>query len=268
MAIKKYYTGDVASAMGLSIEGVKYYEKLDFIKSKREENGYRYFRYVDVAKLAVLKEYLSYKIDKKATIQLMTIADKNEQIDILNNAKKKMIHEMKMSKIAIRKLEEKMSKIENVQDYLNIYQIIDNKAHYLFVGDDDRDMRNDLKVNTIWKELYSLVPTFDNVHLIKKDIKEDTYCNLGFRIYNNDYKMFDFDIKKFCKYVKKQKYIYTVQELKGDKPPIVFLNNILNFVKENNYEINGYIEISHLCCSGIKRDNYMIQYYEYFIPIK
>lgn len=56
--MKKYLIGELAKAMGVSHEYLKYYEKNNVIKcEKNKDSKYRYFTFADAGKISDAKKY-------------------------------------------------------------------------------------------------------------------------------------------------------------------------------------------------------------------
>ena len=72
----KYKIGEVSRLPGISSEGLRLYERNGVISSEKDsDNGYRYYRHLDISALIRSRTYRNYGFSMKETAQLLNMAD-------------------------------------------------------------------------------------------------------------------------------------------------------------------------------------------------
>ncbi|BBF43694.1 predicted transcriptional regulators [Lachnospiraceae bacterium KM106-2] len=92
----KYKVGEVANLLGLTTSAIHFYEKEGVIKTKKEENGHRYYELEDLIKLIQCKESRNRQVPLKDIIEAFQDHTYDHNMMIRNQLKQKYIVEQQI----------------------------------------------------------------------------------------------------------------------------------------------------------------------------
>ena len=239
--MKKYYKiGEMSKIYDIGKDSLIYYEELGIIKPIRDSNGYRLYDISNAWELNLIKELRELNIPMKRIKEYLV--DRN-----LETTKKILKEEMKIIDNEIEKLTQNK---DNIKERLNTIKKIDNNLEF-----------NKIQVVPI-KERGLLKLDIDDINEVSCIIKklQQEYRSLFYILGNNkigvtyntekilesneiSYKDAFYIVKNDEPYdmqLNKNNYITYTYKGSYDKEPI-YINNIIDFIKKNNYKIAGDI---------------------------
>lgn len=92
----KYWIKDVAKLLGMTTEGVRFFERQGIVTPHRDvENNYRFYDRVQLIDLEQIQKYQKFGFTLKESEDLLRSSEKDEISDALAAQKKKLIEEQK-----------------------------------------------------------------------------------------------------------------------------------------------------------------------------
>lgn len=275
----KYLMGEVCKLFNTTRDTLRYYEKLELIKPKKnDKNGYRYYDVEDLNSLTdvfFLKKLNLPLDDIHKAIKNSTPSD---ILEIIKEKEKQLEEEVNK----IRELQKTLSSMKlNVQSCindLNRLEIRDEKGKFIFI-----ETTEERKFDDFIDIIEGMVDIAEGMNIQNKNLLE--YVNFTFLIEDGDIfnKNIDKKIKwgvtlrrsskdieeillhKKVKLIPKRKCIYTVVAL-SDVEYNDWLQVIKDIIIKNNIEVIGSI-LGRMLLTEYNND-IASDYYEIFIPIK
>ena len=127
-----YSIGQVAKLLGLSIEGIRNYEKSEIIMPKRTDSAYRKYSYLDITSLIRAKAYRSLGFTLRETSQLTNEMQIPQIVDALRGKRQGLDEQRELIRAKIAFLDETVSEFESLEQNLDRAQICVIPAYYRF----------------------------------------------------------------------------------------------------------------------------------------
>ena len=127
-----YSIGQVAKLLGLSIEGVRNYEKSEIITPKRTDSAYRKYSYLDITSLIRAKAYRSLGFTLKETSQLTNEMQIDQIVDAFRGKRQGLDGQRELIRAKIAYIDEMVSEFEALEQQLDRPQIRLMPAYYRF----------------------------------------------------------------------------------------------------------------------------------------
>lgn len=109
----KYWIKDVAKLLGMTTEGVRFFERQGIVTPHRDvENNYRFYDRVQIIDLEQIQKYQKFGFTLKESEDLLRSSEKDEISDALTAQKKKLIEEQKDLQRKILATDEMIKSIE------------------------------------------------------------------------------------------------------------------------------------------------------------
>lgn len=120
----KYRIGDIASIMGVTPGALHFFEREDIIKTKKEENGYRYYEKEDVFRMLSYYKYHSMGIPVKEIGKHFSgkEKDRNKVIERIRQSKDKCIEKIDHYQQLINQIEEHIKGCEKISELVGNYE--------------------------------------------------------------------------------------------------------------------------------------------------
>ena len=262
---KKYYIKDTATSIGLSIEGLKYYEKMNIVTPNREENGYRYYSHADVARLSTLRYYQSLGLSNEQINETVLNYNNTDNTDIFINTLYNLEFKIKLYQQAIIELKQRKIVIDNLDTLYNKFEIFEREKMCYVDFDENTTKENSIEQAKCLKYFYSLMPFVKPITCLNLPIQNDINLCLSLRIKYSDLLNLGYENTDKIKMVEKSKYLYTIQKIPRHQKFFPFQDNIFEYIKSKNILINPRIEITYL--TTINDNDTVFDYYEYNILI-
>ncbi len=239
--MKKYYKiGEMSKIYDIGKDSLIYYEELGIIKPIRDSNGYRLYDISNAWELNLIKELRELDIPMKRIKEYL--ADRNlestkkilnEEMKILDNEIARLIQNKNNIKERLNTIEE----MDNDLDFNRIRIVTIKERGFLKLGIDDINEVSCIikKLQQEYKSLFYILGnnkigvTYNTEKILESN--EISYKDAFYIVKNNE----PYDIK-----LDKNNYITYTYKGSYDKE-LIYINNIVNFIKENNYKIIGDI---------------------------
>lgn len=127
-----YSIGSVAKLLGLSVEGVRNYEKYEIITPKRTDSNYRKYSYLDITSLIRAKAYRSLGFSLKETSLLTNDMQIPQIVDSMLEKRRGLDQECALIQAKIAFLDENMAEFEALDQHLNQPRIKMSPGFYRF----------------------------------------------------------------------------------------------------------------------------------------
>lgn len=266
-----YKINEVSQITGISIDTLRYYEKIGVISPKIDQhNNYRYYEAWDINFIFDYNNYRKLEYSSKEALNFIHGATLSEQIDILH--KKRLYYDQKIAHY--QRLKERsnilISEVENLEHSLNqitITQSLDFKyilyrKNYDFHG--FKDYKEELRP---W---LSHLEFTDNIILVDHKIIESGGENdyaWGLLVRNDDFAQSGLQITENVRDLPSSLCLKLVVEA-GSAGTFHYhlLDPALEYMKAHNFTFNG--DPFGILWIRSHKNNDMHRYFTFFIPIK
>lgn len=264
--MKKYYKiGEISKIYGIGKDSLIYYEELGIIKPVRDTNGYRLYDVKDAWELNLIKELREFDIPMKRIKEYLQNRNLDSTKKILEEEIKIIDGEIETLNNNKKNLKERLTIIENIDNglELNKIQVVHIKERGVLKLDIDDINEANCIIKRLKKEYEDL---FYIMGSNKIGITYDTETIME----NNkiSYKNAFYIIESTSSYDEKlSESQYVTYSYKGSyNNDITYINNMLKFIKENNYKITGdIIKICKINIHETEKENEFIS--EIQIPV-
>lgn len=126
-----YTIGQVSKLLGLSIEGIRNYEKLGIIQSTRkDESNYRNYSYLDITSLIRARIYRSLGFSLQEIEALTNKCETSEVVEALRNRQIHLNREQALLKAKLEFVELLLAETENLDKKINHVEICQSDAYF------------------------------------------------------------------------------------------------------------------------------------------
>lgn len=126
--IRKYSVKEFSAMVGLPYSSLRYFERIELLKPKKESNNYRSFTHFDAFILNRFKHFRSLGISVEDSLELIEKSDVDSVIEKLNERKNEIEKE-------IKKLNEQLEGINNTRKNLEIVKSGGNNYEIKYIKD-------------------------------------------------------------------------------------------------------------------------------------
>ena len=125
----EYSIGQVSRLLGLSIEGIRNYEKSGIIQSHRpEDSNYRKYNYLDITSLIRARLYRALGYSLRETEALTNDSDIGDVRAMLNRRRAALTQEIALAELTLRRLEALERSLETLEGELGRVAFCDSPA--------------------------------------------------------------------------------------------------------------------------------------------
>ena len=175
--MKTYSIGKVSKLMGLSIEGIRNYEKSGIISPRREEGSeYRKYSYLDITSLLRAKMYRSLGFSLKDTCRLTNESEMDEIRREIHQRKQELLGEKELLTAKIRFLESLGRDVEELEGGLGVAGLRLCPSFYRMEFAHNGEIDFSEETVTLFQEWISYVPF---VHISTRYHGADVYGGLA-----------------------------------------------------------------------------------------
>ena len=129
----RYKIGEVSRLLGISSEGLRLYERNGVISSEKDpDNGYRYYRHLDISALIRSRTCRSYGFSMKETAQLLNMADLEQVGSLYRKREKELEQEISLLQQKLRYLRQMEKLIAEAEENLNQCAVEESPGMYRF----------------------------------------------------------------------------------------------------------------------------------------
>ncbi len=154
-----YLIGNVAKLFGMSIEGIRNYEKYDIVFPQRKpDSQYRTFSYLDITSLIRSKMYKAMGFSMKEIGYLTNDADVGDIIPLLQNRKAALASEYEYIHGQIECIDDMIFRIATMRERLNTVRICEKPAIYRFEFSKNGVVYHDSETVRLFQEWISFAP--------------------------------------------------------------------------------------------------------------
>ena len=171
-----YTIGQVSKLLGLSIEGIRKYEKMGIIMPVRSTSDYRKYGYLDITALIRAKTYRSFGFSMKETSQLVNDMKVPQIIDTLQEKRKELERECAMVKAKTRLIDKKLNDLETLEQRLDQPEIRMIPGFYRFEFAQNGGISNDHRVVLMFQKWMECIPF---AHISTRYSDSNTYGGLA-----------------------------------------------------------------------------------------
>lgn len=131
--MKKYLIGELAKAMGVSHEYLKYYEKNNVIKCERNEDSkYRYFTFADAGKVADTKKYRNMGFTVKEVKNIIWEYSLKNTIELYKQKRNSLSNDLFKIQGTIEYIDEVLNCFSSGEFINDKWYIIDQNEFFFF----------------------------------------------------------------------------------------------------------------------------------------
>lgn len=121
--LRKYSAKEFSAMVGLPYSSLRYFERIELLKPKKEANNYRSFTHFDAFKLNRFKHFRSLGISVEDSLELIENSDVDSVIEKLNERKNEIEKEMEKLNEQLEGINSTRKNLETVKSGKNKYQI-------------------------------------------------------------------------------------------------------------------------------------------------
>lgn len=239
--MKKYYKiGEMSKIYDIGKDSLIYYEELEIIKPIRDNNGYRLYDISNAWELNLIKELRELNIPMKRIKEYLENRDLEstkkilkEEMKIIDNELAKLMRNKKNIKERLNTMEKTATNLQF--DKIQVVTIKERRILKLGIEDINEVSCIIKKLQQEYKSLFYILGnnkigvTYNTKKVVQGN--ELSYKDAFYIVENNE----SYDIK-----LNEGDYVTYTYKGSYDKE-LTYINNIMDFIKENNYKITGDI---------------------------
>jgi len=240
-----YKISEFAKMTGLSQSKIRFYEKNKLLHVRKDVNGYRYFTRWDAFRVNAFRILLQYGFTVEKAINMLDERQSGDLfINSLENKKDELLKQIEIMKCRVNKLDSVITLLK--EGYENNFEIVDMED-YLYVlasnGIDFSISAKNEKTIAQFGELLS-VTSYARIIMMDELIGDNEVINPSYtfaipiskEIFLGQYDKSQVNRLKLGKCIR-----YYRKETRENSEKLESFNEIFNFMKINNYSINGDI---------------------------
>lgn len=241
--IRKYSVKEFSAMVGLPYSSLRYFERINLIKPKKQSNNYRNFTHLDAFILNRFKYFRSLGFSVEDSLDVIEESDVDLVIEKLNNKEIEIQEE-------IRKLKEQLDGINNTRKNLECVKDGEKKYEIKFIKDkifipasDGLDFT--ISKYDIFSKVVDMLPVSEYCSRIKNKYifdKENIKKDYGISLDLDIAKERGIDLESEGQILKMGKcLVYYIDRYNKNDKFIEFIEDALIYIKENNMKIVGDI---------------------------
>ncbi len=264
--IKKYLINNIAKVLGMSVEGLKYYESQKLVTPHRAENGYRHYSHADVARLSSCKMFTSCGLTNKQVYDFINSTDLEDKSTILEDNYNFVEKRIVLYEEALKVIKHRQQIVENYERLYNCFEIIERESLYIVSVDEEKRIKEDkTDIEGIVTTLYEHMPLVENITFMTLPINDKINPVLAFRMSIATAQMLNLNNSTYSVRKDAGKYLYTIQKIPRDQSNFPFEKNINEYVTKNKLNIQFPMEITFI--TSIEEEGKLYDIYEYYIEL-
>lgn len=243
LKIKRYSVKEFSAMVGVPYSSLRYFERINLLKPKKEPNNYRSFTHFDAFILNRFKHFRSLGINVDDSLDIIKKNDVDSVIKKLDDREIEIKNEM-------LKLKEQLEGINNTRENLERVKGGENKYEIKFVKDKvfiqaSKGLDFTVSKYEVFSKLVDMLPISEYCSRIKNEYifdKDNIVKDYGISIDLDIAEEKGIDLNNEGEILRMGKCLvyYTKKNSKDDKV-IEFIEDALKYIKENNMRIVGDI---------------------------
>lgn len=264
----KYSVKDLSNILGITTSAIHFLEKENLIKVNKEENGWRYYKIVDVFRLLSYTKYKNMEIPVKEIVKQFS-GEENNHLTIKEKMefyKKKAEEKSKYYSNLSNIIEENLESIRLTDELLNKYEFVKSPNILMLYDDECGWISHNRQSQKIIQQCVKAMPIVQ-LGIIKH--KENKKCNFGYMIFNDNIKNFNLQIELHKKKLKACSCLHTILIIDDElmnKPEIAF-EKAEEYAKSRGLEITDDM-FGKILFVEVEKPAKLHTYIEIWIPIK
>lgn len=241
--IRKYSAKKFTDMVGVPYSSLRYFERINLLKPKKESNNYRSFTHLDAFIINRFKHFRALGISVEDSLNIIETSDVNELIKKLDDKKSEI-------EIEILKLKEKLEGINKTKENLEYSKKNENKYDVKFIKDKvfipaSKGLDFTVAKYEVFSKFVDMLPVSEycsrikNEYIFEKDNIEKDY---GIALDLDVMEERGIDLNNECEILRMGKcLVYYKNKIKKNDNFIEFIEDALEYIKENNMRIVGDI---------------------------
>ncbi|TWH45527.1 MerR family transcriptional regulator [Sporomusa sp. KB1] len=241
MQYKKYKIGAMARLLGMSTEGLRYYEESGIITPKKQEDSK--YRYYDVWDIHILVRARAYRRLGFSLQDVYAIINSQEDIDIsqlLTEREKEIQAKIVYNINLLRRSRQIRAMYQDAQSMINQYRLEDCPGVYRINTQNKSNLISDPAVRLCAREWIEMVPfVFSSGLFPREEIeKGGEHYNLGFGIEEEYASYLKVAENEYVKYHPARLCVYTVLPSSSDVAlTTARLSGALEYMQRHNLKL-------------------------------
>ena len=243
LKLRKYSAKEFSAMVGLPYSSLRYFERIDLLKPKKEANNYRSFTHFDAFKLNRFKHFRALGISVDDSLDIIEESNVDSIIEKLDERKTQIEEEILNLNKQLEGIKGTRNNLERVKSGENKYEIKEVKDKVFIPASKGLDFT--ISKYDIFSKFVDMLPVTEYCSRIKHqyisdidNIRKDYGISLDLEAAIE----MGIDISNEGEILKMGKCLvyYTKNHNKNDKF-IEFIEDALEYIKENNMKVVGDI---------------------------
>lgn len=265
----KYKIGEVSRLPGISSEGLRLYKRNGVISSEKDsDNGYRYYRHLDISALIRSRTYRNYGFSMKETAQLLNMADLEQVEQMYRKREEELGQEISLLEQKLRYLRQMEDLIAGAEKNLNQCVTEESPGMYRFEFMDQHRIILDDQGKDRFSRWVEMVPfSFLSMRCpLKSLLKQENHIVSALGIMEEYASFLDIGVSEYITYYPPRMSIYTIVKEDRDRfDSVSCFNHVLRYAREQGLKPCGD-SIARTFVSLNRKDNY-VRYRQVWLPV-
>ena len=261
---------EICDLIGISPQGIRLYEKHKAITSfKKEDNGYRYYYFENLASAIGLRSYKNLGITIKDSVSLCSGVTPDEINNSLHEREKEILDEIKRQEALLECNRAMARALKYILNGYNKFEFCERPSMYFLKCEENGEILKDKEARKLIRAWSNKIPLVKFLPVIEKeDLDKYVVAKVGFGV-KEVYAKFISDINtERVKYYPSRKCIGGfVRVEEGTTDYFSVIEPGLVYLKENDLELDGDI-FTVLIAPSILANGVAADYYYAWYPIK
>ena len=240
MDIPKFKIGQIAEMFGITPESIRHYERKGLISPVEKVNTYRYYDWIETAKISAIRTLLSYGFNLNEVKDLLYPKDLNHMADSLEEKAREIENDIQEKMKLLQAI-----RVQKAQIYRSTQRIKPSLCQYpetyrvnVYTNRDLVDVQENYPLISCMLDLqpYSSIYFLMN----KEDIENNGYAKYcGISIPCKEWNRLMGRPDPSFEYVKEETAIHTMMKKSSVDNGKKELQEVLSFAQEHGYRITG-----------------------------
>lgn len=264
----KYSVTDLSNILGITTSAIHFFEKENLIKVNKEENGWRYYKVVDVFRLLSYTKYKNMEMPMKAVVKQFSGEESNylSTKERMEEYKIKAEEKSRYYKELAESIEENLKSIRSIEELLGRYEFIKSPEILMLYDDECGWISRNREAQNSVQQCVKEMPLVQ-LGVIKH--VDSNRCNFGYMVLDSQIEKFQSPSGLHRKNLKSISCLHTIQVIDDEltiNPEITF-KNAEEYAKSRGFEIVGDM-VGKILLVDVEKPAKLHTYIEIWIPIK
>lgn len=266
----KYKISELSVMAGIAAQTLRRYEERGIITAYREEqNGYRYYRALDLAALIRVRMYRNYGFSLNEITELFS-QEIDEDIITFENRIKDLEKETLVIQNLIKCAKRQINEMKDINNYIGSYHIVNLSPMIGILYRDKTMIYNTSKLKKTISNWAEKTPMVKQLLIVSKDsfLKMRDEYSVGLCITKEDALKCGIKMDEYCFNIPGGKYLHTVIKAKNELNLVSegYIDKIKSYLHNNKMTISGDI-IGSTIVAVNGSDGNITHYQNIYIPI-